>query len=81
MQIKKKQSEPDPKQLTTSNLGNEYDKSVYYHSIYLTSYAVHHTKCQALAQMVKKILLQCEKPGFNPWVGKIPGGGHGNPLQ
>ena len=19
--------------------------------------------------------------GFNPWVGKIPGGGHGNPLQ
>jgi len=20
-------------------------------------------------------------PGFNPWDGKIPGGGHGNPLQ
>ena len=19
--------------------------------------------------------------GFNPWAGKIPGGGHGNPLQ
>ena len=19
--------------------------------------------------------------GFNPWIGKIPGGGHGNPLQ
>ena len=23
-------------------------------------------------------LKRCE---FNPWVGKIPGGGHGNPLQ
>ena len=21
------------------------------------------------------------RPGFNPWVGKIPGGKHGNPLQ
>ena len=21
------------------------------------------------------------RPGFDPWVGKIPGGGHGNPLQ
>ena len=22
-----------------------------------------------------------ERLGFDPWVGKIPGGGHGNPLQ
>ena len=29
------------------------------------------------------IHLQCGRPGFDPWVGKIPflpGGGHGNPL-
>ena len=27
---------------------------------------------------------QCRRPkrhGFDPWVGKTPGGGHGNPLQ
>ena len=23
---------------------------------------------------------ECRRPGFDPWVGKIPGGGHGNPL-
>ena len=22
-----------------------------------------------------------KRHGFDPWVGKIPGGGHGNPLQ
>ena len=22
-----------------------------------------------------------KRGGFDPWVGKIPGGGHGNPLQ
>jgi len=25
--------------------------------------------------------LPCGKPRFSPWVGKIPGGGHTNPLQ
>ena len=25
-----------------------------------------------VAQLVKKIHLQCRRPGFNPWVGKIP---------
>ena len=29
----------------------------------------------------KKICLQCERLGFNPWVGKIHWGRHGNPLQ
>ena len=24
---------------------------------------------------------QCKRRGFDPWVGKIPGGGNGNPLQ
>ena len=23
----------------------------------------------------------CRRPGFNPWIGKIPGGGHCNSLQ
>ena len=32
----------------------------------------------------KELPCQCtrrRRHGFNPWVGKIPGGGHGNPLQ
>ena len=28
-----------------------------------------------------RIHLQCKRPGFEPWVGKIPGEGNGNPLQ
>ena len=28
-----------------------------------------------------RIFLQCVKPKFDPWVGKIPGEGNGNPLQ
>ena len=31
--------------------------------------------------MGKEIHLQCKRPGFDTWIGKIPGGGHGNPLQ
>ena len=27
------------------------------------------------------ICLQCRRPGFDPWVGKIPGEGNGNPVQ
>ena len=33
---------------------------------------------------VKEPTCQCRRPkrlGFNPWVGKLPGGGRGNPLQ
>ena len=33
-----------------------------------------------VAQMVN-ICLQCERPGFDPWVGRFPGEGKGNPLQ
>ena len=29
----------------------------------------------------KSVCLQCGRPGFNPWVGKTPGEGNGNPLQ
>ncbi|CAI9175284.1 unnamed protein product [Rangifer tarandus platyrhynchus] len=32
-------------------------------------------------QLVKKIHLQCKRPGFEPWVGRSPGEGNGNPLQ
>ena len=33
-----------------------------------------------VAQMVKN-LPQCGRPRFDPWIGKIPGEGNGNPLQ
>ena len=29
----------------------------------------------------ERICLQRGRPGFDPWVGRSPGGGHGNPLQ
>ena len=29
----------------------------------------------------KESTCQCRRPGFNPWVKKIPGEGSGNPLQ
>ena len=29
----------------------------------------------------RRIYLQCERPGFDPWVRKILGEGNGNPLQ
>ena len=29
----------------------------------------------------KESTCQCGRPGFDPWVGKIPGGGNDNPLQ
>ena len=29
----------------------------------------------------KESTCQCRRRGFNSWVGKTPGGGHGNPLQ
>ena len=29
----------------------------------------------------QSICPQCGRPGFDPWVGKIPGEGNGNPLQ
>ena len=29
----------------------------------------------------KKICLQCRRPGFDPWLGRFSGEGHGNPLQ
>ena len=34
--------------------------------------------------VVKNLLAnagEIKSHGFNPWVSKIPGGGHGNPLQ
>ena len=29
----------------------------------------------------EKICLQCKRYRFDPWVGKIPGKGNGNPVQ
>ena len=36
MQVKKQQVEPDMKQRIGSKLGKEYDKTVFYHPVYLT---------------------------------------------
>ena len=30
---------------------------------------------------MESVCLQCGRPGFDPWVGKFPGEGNGNPLQ
>ena len=30
------------------------------------------SRASLVAQLVKKIYLQCRRPGFDPWVGKIP---------
>ena len=37
-------------------------------------------RASLVAQTVKNPP-KCGRPGFDPWVGKIPEGGHGNPLQ
>ena len=39
-----------------------------------------HWGASLVAQLVKRIHLQCGRPGFNPWVGKIPGEGNSYPL-
>ena len=54
-------------QWTVSKLGNEYIKAVYCHPAYLTSMQ---SWTSLVAQTVKR--LQCGRPGFDPWVGKIP---------
>ena len=36
---------------------------------------------QSLYQLSYQGSPQCRRPGFDPWVGKTPGGGHGNPFQ
>ena len=48
-------------------------------NILTTQCNIHHIQlhwASLTVQMVKNL-----RPGFNPWVGKILGGGHGNPLQ
>ena len=38
------------------------------------------TRASLEAQLVKN-LPACRRPGLDPWLGKSPGGGQGNPLQ
>ena len=42
---------------------------------------LHHIRDFPSGSDGKSICLQCERPGFNPWVGKTPGEGNGSPLQ
>ena len=34
-----------------------------------------------MVAQTESVCLQCGRPGFDPWVGKFPGEGNGNPLQ
>ena len=52
MQVSKHQLEPDMEQCTGSQLGKEYDKTVYCHSDYLTS--VQSISCEMLGWMKHK---------------------------
>ena len=38
-----------------------------------------HIRVSLITQMVKN--LSARRPGFNPWIGKIPRRRNGNPLQ
>ena len=62
MCIKKQQLEPDRKQWTGSKSGKEYDKAVYYHPAYLTSWWLSWST----------IRLQWRRPWFASWVWKMP---------
>ena len=53
MRVKKQQLELDMEQQTGSKLGNEYDKEVYCHSVYLTY--VQSTSCKMPGWMNHKL--------------------------
>ena len=53
MWVKKQQLEPYMEQLTGSKLGKEYNKAIYYHSIYLTY--MQSTSCEMLSWMSYKL--------------------------
>ena len=56
--------------------------SIYLNMYLLIIYLYYYTSVGAsLVAQVLRICLQCGRPGFDLWVGKICGGGHGNPLQ
>ena len=61
MRVKKQQLELDMEQQTGSKLGNEYDKEVYCHSVYLTY--VQSTSCKMPGWMNHK--LESRMPGRN----------------
>ena len=43
------------------------------------NYPLQYSWASLVSQIVKN--LSAMNDGFDPWVGKIPGGGHGNPLK
>ena len=52
---------------------------VFYIYVYIYKY-IYIYKTSRVAQMVKSICLQCGRPGFNPWVRKIPWRGKWQPI-
>ena len=61
MQVKKQQLELDLEQWTGSNLGKEYIKAVYCHSVYLTYMQMRSASCEMLDCMNHK--LESRLPG------------------
>ena len=55
MQVKKQQLELDLEQWTGSNLGKEYIKAVYCHSVYLTYMQMRSASCEMLDCMNHKL--------------------------
>ena len=78
MQAKKQQLEPDMEILIGSKLGKEYDKAVYCHPVYLMYIGFPGGTSGKEPACLPSRHKRCR---FDPWVRKIPGGGHGNSLQ
>ena len=57
---------------TAENLGRE---KILWFTVYWSGIAA------SPAALVVENHLQCRRQGFKPWVGRIPGGQHGTPLQ
>ena len=56
---------------SVSHFSKQKEKQIYHSTVWNENIFCH--ICASLvAQMIKKISLQCGRPEFNPWVGKIP---------
>ena len=63
MQVKKQQFEPDMEQQTSSKLGKQYVKAVYFHPAYLTY--MQSTSCEMLSWMKQGTKVGIKVAGTN----------------
>ena len=56
-----------------SNTGLQHCRQILYH--------LSHQGSPYLRYIISVVSLQCRRWGFNPWVGRPPGEGNGNPCQ